>query len=94
MKRYLAILFALSLLFALKAYGQTPPALPSGGILRLVQTIPLPTEGYMDRIAIDVKGQRLFVSGEHNHTPRRSMKPLSQRAPKNRSTFPIRTKSG
>jgi len=68
MKRYLAILFALSLLFALKAYGQTPPALPSGGILRLVQTIPLPTEGYMDRIAIDVKGQRLFVSGEHNHT--------------------------
>ena len=68
MKRYLAILFALSLLFALKAYGQTPPALPSGGILWLVQTIPLPTEGYMDRIAIDVKGQRLFVSGEHNHT--------------------------
>src|SRR6202171_5385843 len=68
MKRYRAILFALSALFALKAHGQTPPALPSGGILRLVQTIPLPTEGYMDLIAIDVKGQRLFVSGEHNHT--------------------------
>ena len=68
MKRYLAMLFALSLLFAPKSQSQAPAALPIGGILRLVQTIPLPTEGYMDRIAIDVKGQRLFISGEHNHT--------------------------
>jgi DNA-binding beta-propeller fold protein YncE len=68
MKRCLVLLFALSLLLTSKSQSQTRPALPSGGILRLVQTIPLPTEGYMDRIAIDVKGQRLFVSGEHNHT--------------------------
>jgi len=34
------------------------------GILGLVETIPLPGDGYMDHLAIDVKGQRLFVSGE------------------------------
>jgi DNA-binding beta-propeller fold protein YncE len=34
------------------------------GLLRLVETIPLPTEGYMDRMAEDVKGQRLFICGE------------------------------
>jgi DNA-binding beta-propeller fold protein YncE len=34
------------------------------GILRLVETIPIPTEGYMDRKAVDVKGQRLFICGE------------------------------
>ena len=68
MKRYLGILFALSLVFVPKAHSQTPPAQATSGILRLVQTIPLPTEGYMDRIAVDVKGQRLFISGEHNHT--------------------------
>jgi len=68
MKRYLAILFALCLLFVSKAHGQGAPAQPTTGVLNLVQTIPLPTQGYMDRIAVDVKGQRLFISGEHNHT--------------------------
>jgi hypothetical protein len=29
-----------------------------------VQTIPLPTEGYMDRLAADPNGQRLFICGE------------------------------
>src|ERR1700694_1072363 len=67
MKRYLSILFALSLVFAAKLHGQVPTTERTTGILNLVQTIPLPTEGYMDRIAVDVKGQRLFISGEHNH---------------------------
>src|SRR5258708_39241754 len=67
MKRFFWVLCILSLAFTLRADGQTSPALPTGGILRLVQTIPLPTQGYMDRIAVDVKGQRLFISGEHNH---------------------------
>jgi len=40
----------------------------SSDLLRLVQTIPLPTEGYMDRITADVKGQRLFICGENNKT--------------------------
>jgi DNA-binding beta-propeller fold protein YncE len=34
------------------------------GLLRLAETIPLPTEGYMDHLAADVKGQRLFIAGE------------------------------
>src|SRR6202521_1584202 len=34
------------------------------GILGLVETIPLPGDGYMDHLAADVKGQRLFISGE------------------------------
>src|SRR3984893_19374245 len=66
MKRYLWILFA-SLVFATQAHCQVPTTDRTTGILNLVQTIPLPTEGYMDRIALDVKGQRLFISGEHNH---------------------------
>src|ERR1700692_614207 len=68
MKKYLAILFALSLVFAPKAHGQAPPAQPTTGVLKLVQTIPLPTEGYMHRIAVDVKRHRLFFSGDPNHT--------------------------
>jgi len=34
------------------------------GLLRLVETIPLPGDGYMDHLTADVKGQRLFISGE------------------------------
>src|SRR5258708_8196221 len=34
------------------------------GIVRLAETIPLPGDGYMDHLAADVKGQRLFISGE------------------------------
>jgi DNA-binding beta-propeller fold protein YncE len=37
--------------------------------MRLVQTIPLPNvEGYFDHMAVDTKGQRLFVPGEHQRT--------------------------
>lgn len=37
--------------------------------MRLIQTIPLPdVEGYFDHMAVDVKGQRLFVPGEHQRT--------------------------
>ena len=68
MKVHLAIILALCTAFVSKAQGQSSPVQPTSGLLRLVQTIPLPTQGYMDRIAVDVKGQRLFVSGEHNHT--------------------------
>src|SRR5260221_8658969 len=36
---------------------------------RLVQTIAVPNvEGYFDHPAVDVKGQRLFVPGEHQRT--------------------------
>ena len=63
MKKFLAILFAFPLC-VLRAQGQFMPMQTTGGFLRLVQTIPLPTDGYMDHLAADVKGQRLFICGE------------------------------
>jgi len=68
MKRYLEILFALSLALVPKAHGQTLPMQTMSGLLDLVQTIPLPTEGYMDHMTIDVKGQRLFICGENSYS--------------------------
>lgn len=69
MKHTLALILALSLppLAAPQNQPWTSQQLPMSrmsGLLRLVETIPLPTEGYMDRMAVDVKGQRLFICGE------------------------------
>src|SRR5258706_4558803 len=64
MKRYLGILCTLVLAFVPKAQSQTLPMQTMSGLLNLAQTIPLPTEGYMDRLTIDVRGQRLFICGE------------------------------
>src|ERR1700720_3906798 len=36
------------------------------GLLRLVETIPIPTEGYMDHLTYDLKNQHLFLSAENN----------------------------
>jgi len=36
------------------------------GLLRLVETIPIPTEGYIDHLTYDLKNQHLFISGENN----------------------------
>jgi DNA-binding beta-propeller fold protein YncE len=75
MKTCVAILCALWLVFVATTYSQQspapapPPLMPMvtmSGLLRLVQTVPLPTEGYMDHITADVKGQRLFIAGEAN----------------------------
>jgi len=41
----------------------------TGTPMKLIQTIPLPSvEGYFDHMAVDVTGQRLFVTGEHQRT--------------------------
>src|SRR5882762_3291963 len=67
MKRLLAILVTLLAVFISKAQGQQSQQLPMmhmSGILGLVETVPLPGDGYMDHLAADVKGQRLFISGE------------------------------
>jgi DNA-binding beta-propeller fold protein YncE len=64
MRRHLGILCTLWLAFVPKAQSQTLPMQTMSGLLNLAQTIPLPTEGYMDRLTIDVKGQRLFICGE------------------------------
>ncbi len=77
MKTCLTTLLSLWIVFSPSAQGQQspatapPPLMPMvtmSGLLRLVQTIPLPTEGYMDHIAVDVKGQRLFITGEANRS--------------------------
>jgi hypothetical protein len=68
MKRYLAILFILSLAIVPNAHGQQLPMQTMSGLLDLVQTIPLPTEGYMDHMTIDIKGQRLFLCGENSYS--------------------------
>ncbi len=69
MKRFLAILLTLLTAFVSKAQSQQAtnqqlPMMHMSGILGLVETIPLPGDGYMDHLAADVKGQRLFISGE------------------------------
>src|SRR6195256_4186569 len=66
MKIYMAIALTAAAAFVAKAPGQSTPMQTMSGLLRLVQTSPLPTEGYMDHLAVDVKGQRLFISGENN----------------------------
>src|ERR1700737_4573795 len=42
------------------------PMVYMSGLLRLVGTIPLPTEGYMDHLSYDLKNQHLFLSAENN----------------------------
>ena len=64
MKTSAAMLSALCAAFVSSAQAQSMPMQTMSGLLRLVQTSPLPTEGYMDHMAVDVKGQRLFISGE------------------------------
>src|ERR1700730_19350138 len=60
MKTYLVVFWTLLVVLIPGAQAQT------GAPLRLVQTIPLPdVEGYLDHMAVDIKGQRLFVPGEY-----------------------------
>src|SRR4030081_3190179 len=63
MKTYLALLCTLLIVILAGAEAVT------GAPLKLIQTISLPdVEGYFDHMAVDVKGQRLFVPGEHQKT--------------------------
>ncbi len=64
MKTYFAIIFALCTALVPNGRSQSVPMQTMSGVLGLVQTIPLPTEGYMDRLTVDAKGQRLFICGE------------------------------
>jgi len=74
-RNYAAAVLALCAIFVLKmgAQQQTKeyvnrqmPMVHMSGLLRLVETIPLPTEGYMDHLSYDLKNQHLFLSGEMN----------------------------
>ena len=73
---YTAIVLSLCVIFVSKVGAQQQPKeyvnrqLPMmrmTGLLRLVETIPLPTEGYMDHCSYDLKNQHLFISGENNN---------------------------
>src|SRR5216684_4027784 len=69
MKKFLTVLMVFLAVFSANALGQQPssqqlPMMHMSGILGLVETIPLPGDGYMDHLTVDVKGQRLFISGE------------------------------
>ena len=63
MKTYLAVLFALCVALVPGAQSQSSPP------MKLIESISLPNvEGYFDHMAVDVRGQRLFVPGEHQRT--------------------------
>src|ERR1700730_834510 len=67
MKRILALFVTVLTVFIPKAQGQQSQQLPMmhmSGLLGLAEIIPLPGDGYMDHLTVDVKGQRLFISGE------------------------------
>jgi DNA-binding beta-propeller fold protein YncE len=75
MKKYLLIFLTLLTPFVLKTGAQQQskeyvnrqaPMVYMSGLLRLVGTIPLPTEGYMDHLGYDLKNQHLFLSAENN----------------------------
>src|SRR5437879_12243960 len=71
----LAIVLSLCAIFVVTAGGQQQPKpyvnrqAPMehwSGLLRLVETIPIPTEGYIDHLSYDLKNQHLFIFGENN----------------------------
>jgi DNA-binding beta-propeller fold protein YncE len=63
MKKYYAVLWILCVYLIPRAQCQ------SSAPLKQIQSIPLPNvEGYFDHMAVDIKGQRLFVPGEHQRT--------------------------
>jgi DNA-binding beta-propeller fold protein YncE len=72
MKIYLAILSIFLVVFAPTVHGQQSrhqlPMAHMAGLLSLAETIPLPTEGWMDHLTVDLKNQHLFISGENNRS--------------------------
>src|ERR1700686_3716292 len=69
MKKSFLIVISFLTVFVSSASGQNVasqqlPMMHMAGLLGLVETIPLPGDGYMDHLTKDVQGQRLFISGE------------------------------
>jgi DNA-binding beta-propeller fold protein YncE len=72
---YAAVILGLCALGAVKTRAQDPssgyvdkqaPMEHMSGLLKLVETIPIPTEGYMDHLTYDLGKQHLFLSAENN----------------------------
>src|SRR5260370_33909738 len=73
MKKFLAFFLILLMAFVSKAQGQQStgqqlPMMHMSGLLGLVETIPVPGDGYMDHLTVDVKWQRIFISGAAEKT--------------------------
>src|ERR1700674_3696822 len=75
MRIYAAVVLTLCAIFVAKIRAQQQskdyvnrqmPMVHMSGLLRLVETIPIPTEGYMDHLAYDLSKQHLFLSAENN----------------------------
>src|ERR1700737_957543 len=75
MRIFAAVVLTLCAIFVSKTGAQQQskeyvnrqaPAEHMSGLLKLVETIPLPTEGYMDHLSYDLKNQHLFLSAENN----------------------------
>jgi len=73
---YFAVVLTLVAIFVSKIGAQQKsvdyvnrqaPMVHMSGLLRLVETIPLPTQGYMDHLTYDLKNQHLFLSAENNN---------------------------
>jgi DNA-binding beta-propeller fold protein YncE len=70
-----AVILSFCAIFVSKTKAQDPskdyvnkqmPMVHMSGLLRLVETFPIPTEGYMDHLAYDLSKQHLFLSAENN----------------------------
>jgi hypothetical protein len=71
MKTHVAFFLTLVTVFGFsRAAGQEKrkqlPMVHMSGLLGLVETIPLPTDGWMDHLTVDLKNQHLFISGEYS----------------------------
>src|SRR5713101_2565494 len=75
MRIYVTVILTICVIFVSKMRAQQQlkeyvnrqaPMEHMSGLLRLVETIPLPTEGYMDHLSYDLKNQHLFLSAENN----------------------------
>lgn len=63
MKRALLILWVIALFAVGNTHAQSSPP------MKMIDVIPLPNvEGYFDHMAVDIKGQRLFLPGENQRT--------------------------
>ncbi len=56
----LLTVFVVSRVVGQEKYNKQLPMVHMAGLLRLVETIPLPTEGYMDHLTEDLKNNHLL----------------------------------
>jgi DNA-binding beta-propeller fold protein YncE len=72
MKTRMAVLLAFIAMFGVsrvvgqEKYNQQLPMVHMKGLLRWAETIPLPLEGWIDHLTVDLKNQHLFISGENS----------------------------